>query len=61
MLGQALPVRNKLGARETTLTDAYLPQVQGLAAVVARLRLIRGAGGWCAGAVQHQDELGQSA
>lgn len=54
-------MRNKLGARETTLTDAYLPQVQGLAAVVARLRLIRGAGGWCAGAVQHQDELGQSA
>lgn len=43
------------------LTDAYLPQVQRLTAATAGLRLLRRAAGCRVSAVQHQEELGQSA
>lgn len=44
-----------------SLTDAYLPQVQCLTAATVGLRLLRRVGGCRASAVQHQEELGQSA
>lgn len=43
------------------LTDAHLPQVQRLTAATAGLRLLRRAAGCRVSAVQHQEELGQSA
>lgn len=43
------------------LTDAHLPQVQRLTAATAGLRLLRRAAGCRVGAVQDQEELGQSA
>lgn len=46
---------------DTSLTNTYLPQVQGLAVAVDWLSLVRGAGGHSAGAIQHQGELGQGA
>lgn len=46
------------GAAAVGLTDTDLPQVQGLAVAVDWLRVF---GGRCAGAVQHQGELGQGA
>lgn len=56
-----LHLRINCGRSGCCLTNAYLPQVQRLTVVVTGLRRLRRAGGCGASAVQHQDELGQSA